>query len=110
MRVERPEVEPLEPERLRAVLAAAQGDPWEAFYVLAIATGLRRGELLRLQWEDVDLDAGELRVRGQAQHGEQTDLKRLRGRRIIPLAPMAVEALQRHRVAQPAQRLQLGAA
>src|SRR5215211_1659149 len=31
VRVERPEVEPLEPETVDAVLAAVQGDPWEAF-------------------------------------------------------------------------------
>jgi len=110
VRVERPEVEPLEPETVNAVLAAAQDDPWAAFYIVAIATGLRRGELLGLQWEDVNLEAGEVRVRAQVQHGERTDLKRVKGRRIIPLAPMAVEALSRHRVAQLEQRLRAGTA
>ncbi|SRR5579884_377823 len=110
VRVERPAVEPLEPETVNALLAAARGDALEAFYVVALATGLRRGELLGLRWEDVDLEHGELRVRAQAQHGELTALKRAQGRRIIPLAPMAVEALQRHRVAQLAHRLQLGEA
>src|SRR5262249_44924166 len=62
IRAPRAEVQPLEPETVNAVLAAAAGDPLEAFYVLAITTGLRRGELLGLQWADVDLDAGELRV------------------------------------------------
>jgi integrase len=109
VRVERPEVEPLEPDIVNKVLAAVQGDPLEAFYVVALATGLRRGELLGLRWEDVDLEAGELRVRTQAQHGAITELKRVKGRRIIPLAPMAVEALQRHRVAQLERRLQAGA-
>ncbi len=109
VRLDRAEVEPLEPETVSRVLAAAQGDPWEAFYVVAIATGLRRGELLGLQWDDVDLDAGEVRVRAQLQHGERADLKRVKGRRIIPLAPMAVEALHRHRGRQLEQRLQLGA-
>jgi integrase len=110
VRVERPEVEPLEPETVGALLAAAQGDPLEAFYVVAIATGLRRGELLGLQWPDVDLTAGELHVRSQVQHGEQAQLKRLKGRRIIPLAPLAVDALQQHRVRQLEQRLRVGEA
>jgi integrase len=109
VRVERPEVEPLEPETLNNVLAAVRDDPLAAFYVLALATGLRRGELLGLQWDDVDLEHGETRVRTQAQHGEITSLKRVKGRRIIPLAPMAVEALQRHRVAQLEQHLRAGA-
>jgi integrase len=47
-------------------------------------------------------------VRIQAQHGALTDLKRTKGRRIVPLAPMAVAALQRHRVAQLERRLQAG--
>jgi integrase len=108
--VERAEVEPLEPEAINALLTAAQGDRYEAFYVLALATGLRRGELLGLHWEDVDLDAGELRVRVQVQHGQLAELKRVQGRRIIPLAPLAVEALHVHRKRQLAERLQLGAA
>src|SRR5205823_10129628 len=108
VRVERPEVEPLEPEAVEQLLTAAHGDPLEAFYVVALATGLRRGELLGLQWADVDLEQAELRVRKQSQHGERTELKRGKGRRIVPLAPMAVEALQRHRVVQLERRLQLG--
>jgi integrase len=110
VRVERPEVEPLEPETVGALLAAAEGDPLEAFYVVAIATGLRRGELLGLQWADVDLTAGEMHVRAQVQHGERAQLKRIKGRRIIPLAPLAVEALQQHRVRQLEQRLRVGEA
>jgi integrase len=110
VRVERSEVEPLEPETINAVLTAVAGDPWEAFYVVAIATGLRRGELLGLRWDDVDMESAEVRVRMQVQHGERSDLKRIKGRRIIPLAPIAIEALQRQRVAQLEQRLQLGAA
>ena len=36
----------------------------EALYVLAVHTGMRLGDLLALRWEDVDLEAGVLRVRG----------------------------------------------
>ena len=49
VRVERPEVEPLEPEAIGQLLDAARGDKLEALYVLAVSTGLRRGELLGLQ-------------------------------------------------------------
>ncbi len=38
------------------------GDAFEALYVLAITTGLRRGELLALRWDDADLERGRLRV------------------------------------------------
>ncbi len=63
-KVHKKEVTPLSPEQARAFLSAARGDRLEALYVLAIHTGMRQGELLALRWDDVDLDAGVLRVRG----------------------------------------------
>jgi integrase len=53
----------LAPHQVRALLEAASGSRLEAFYVVAIHTGLRRGELLGLKWTDADLDAGTLSVR-----------------------------------------------
>jgi integrase len=44
-------------------LEAAKGDRLEAFYVLAIQTGMRRGELLGLKWDDIDFDTPNVRVR-----------------------------------------------
>ena len=58
------EVVALTVEQARALLAAAAGNRFEALFVLAIKTGMRRGELLALRWEDVDLDKGMLQVRG----------------------------------------------
>jgi integrase len=46
VRVERP---PVEPDVVTGMLGAVAGDPLEAFYVVALATGLRRGELLGLR-------------------------------------------------------------
>jgi integrase len=58
------EMRPLSEAEARAFLAAAResGDRFEALYVLAITTGLRRGELLGLRWDDADLERGTLRV------------------------------------------------
>ena len=44
-------------------MEAVRGDRFEVLYVLAIALGLRRGELLGLKWDDLDLDKATLRVR-----------------------------------------------
>jgi integrase len=51
-----------------AFLEAAResSDRFEALYVLAIATGLWRGELLSLRWDDVDLERGTLFMLGRA--------------------------------------------
>jgi integrase len=45
------------------LLDAARGNRLEALYVLAVHTGMWRGELLGLKWADVDLDNSTVRVR-----------------------------------------------
>jgi integrase len=61
--VSRKEIQPLTSEQALALFEAARGDRLEALYVLAVATGLRQGELLALKWEDVELEEAVLRVR-----------------------------------------------
>jgi integrase len=88
-KVPKKEVTPLSPEQARVFLEAASvaGDRLEALYVLAIHTGMRQGELLNLRWEDVDLEAGVLRVRGT---------KTARSRRTVKLSETALQALRSH--------------
>jgi integrase len=43
------EIKPLDREQTKTLLEAAHGDRFEALYVLAVTTGLRRGELLGLR-------------------------------------------------------------
>ena len=63
---------------------------------------MREGELLGLRWEDVNLEAGTVRVRRTltlAQSGPRlTEPKAPKSRRQIRLTAGAVEALERHRV------------
>ena len=47
----------------QSFLRAIRGDELEALWRLALVTGMRRGELLGLHWDDVDLDCWQLRVR-----------------------------------------------
>ena len=84
----------------RRLLLAAQGDPLEALYVLAVTTGMRRGEVLALHWADVDLDRCQLAVTGTLQrlNGRLViaEPKTARSRRSVTLEAHAVEALRRH--------------
>ena len=48
--------------RSGVVLAKLEGHALHPIVALALATGMRRGELLALRWEDVDLDGGTVRV------------------------------------------------
>ena len=112
-RVQRPEVRPLTPEQARNFLNAVRGDRLEALYVLAMATGMRQGELLGLSWEDVDLDAATLAVRATLQRhdGEyhRSEPKTQTSRRTLALPPAVTTALRPHHDRQDFERLRAGA-
>ncbi len=95
----RPEIAALSGEQARALLEAAKGDRLEAFWVLAVTTGMRNGELLALQWRDVDLEARTLRVRRSVFGGVVNSPKTAAGNRTIRLTGMAEAALKEHRLA-----------
>ncbi len=63
-RVEHREMAALDPDQARRFLNAARDTPLEALWVLAVTTGLRQGELLALQWSEVDLNGASVRVTG----------------------------------------------
>ena len=80
--------------------------------LLAVSSGMRRGELLGLRWSDVDLVAGTVAVR---QTIEETKAgltfkgpKTARSRRVLPIGATTVAALKHHRAAQDELRLGQG--
>jgi integrase len=99
------EITPLTQEQMRALLDAARGDNLEALYVLAITTGMRQGELLGLQWQDLDLDAGTLRVNRSVYDGVISPPKTTAGRRTIRLSKLTIAALRQHRLNMARQRM-----
>jgi integrase len=107
------EMRPLSEAEARTFLDAARGDRFEPLYVLAITTGLRRGELLGLRWDDADLSEarGTLRVgRALVREGGRYILgetKTKRGRRRVNLTPRTVTALKAHRKRQLEERVRL---
>ena len=112
-RAEKDPVRPLTPEEARAFLEHVRGERLEALWTVALAVGLRRGEALGLRRQDVDLEAGELRVVKNLQrltgHGlVLTEPKSRESRRTIPLPPLAVTALHDHRRRMTAERLKAG--
>jgi integrase len=111
-KVDRHEIDVLEPTESAAVLAVSRRTRMFPIIFVALATGLRRGEVLGLRWSDVDLERCTLTV---AQSLEQTTAglrfkapKTKRSRRTIALSPSLVEELQAHRARQAAERLALG--
>ena len=99
-RIDREEITPLTAEVANRLIEAARGDRLEALYVLAIHTGLRQGELLALNWEDLNLEAGTLQVRRTlTRTGGKHSLsepKTKKSRRTVRLTAGAIAALQGH--------------
>ena len=80
--------------------------------LLAVTTGLRRGEILALRWQDIDMDRAQATiVRSLEQTKEGLRFKRPkteRSSRNVALPSFVVEALKRYRVEQATHRLKLG--
>jgi integrase len=110
--IARPKLRVWSPEQTRAFLAAVANDRLFAAWLLAATTGMRRGELLGLRWEDIDLDTGVVRVaQARVRAGNQVvagEPKTARGRRTIALDPTTVAALRQHRKRQTEERLAAG--
>ena len=96
------EMRPLSAEETRRLLDAVHGDRLEALYMLAVTTGMRRGELLGLKWSDIDLENAMVSVQRtltRTDNGKRVALgepKTKKSRRTIRLTEAAVEALRGH--------------
>ena len=60
------EMQVLDREELQKFLIQAQADGYYELFLLDLCTGLRRGELIALQWEDLNFETGVLTVNKQA--------------------------------------------
>lgn len=117
----RQEMRVLSAGQARQFLDASVGQPDEALFTMALATGMRRGELLGLKWQDISFQEGVLRVRRTLSRvptvmGEgagmlvESEPKTSQSRRTIILPGFAIEALQRQSQLQAEWKQNAGAA
>jgi integrase len=111
-KVEEREMQTLHDEQAGRLLAAASTTRLYAPLVVALATGLRRGELLALRWQDINLTTGIVTV---VRSLEQTKAglrfkptKTKRGKRPIVLPASVLAVLLDHKARQAEERLMLG--
>lgn len=106
----RVEMRPLTSEQARGFLEFVARDRFGPLYALAIATGMRQGELLALRWSDLDLDAGTVAVRHTLRRKthELAEPKTARARRVLRLGTIAVGTLREQRRRQLEERLAAG--
>lgn len=118
-KIVRKEIKPLAREAVERFLGAARKDRLYALFVMAVGTGLRRGELLGLKWEDINLEKGTLSVRRtlarvKAENGLTRTVLKLkepktgRSRRMIALATFVLQALKAHKARQAQEKLFFG--
>ena len=95
---------------------ACKDDPrvrWFHKYILLAYTGMRRGEVCGLMWNDVDLDRGMISVnraafRAKGQGVLMASPKTAKSRRSISIDQDTVEVLRAHRGEQLVNRVELG--
>jgi integrase len=110
-KVERKQMVVLDTDATAAVIEEARRTTNFIPIVLAVLTGLRRGEIAALRWKSVRLDAGQLSVVASA---EQTkagvrEKESKSGRcRTVALPALLVDELRQHRVQQAEDMLRLG--
>jgi len=86
----------------KLLLDSVRTEPLYPLWLTLLATGMRKGEILGLRWEDVDLKAGIIHVNQSAGTVHKRGIvmsepKTAQSRRSIGLPPMVVEALKDHR-------------
>lgn len=115
------EIKPLTLEQVNQLLTAIKGDRLYPAILLEFNTGLRRGELLALRWQDMDLQGGVLHVKQNLvqirnQIGDKKtrlifqEPKTQQSKRAIPLSQAVIEEIWRHKSRQSQEKLQLGQA
>jgi integrase len=106
------EIHPLTKEQAQRLLSIAKGHLLEGLLTMALATGMRKGELLSLRWEDVNMDNMSLQVRRTVAKYKggyvESEPKTAGSRRKIILPQFVIDALKQHRVYQLEARLKMG--
>jgi len=101
-RYEPKEISILDEDEVLRFLITIRGNANEALYILAIKTGMRKGEILALKWSYLDWKKGTIRVQRQVQRIKGQGIvfrppKTHAGRRTIQLGEQMLHTLRNHR-------------
>jgi integrase len=111
------ETRSLNKEEVSKYLDVLKGHRLYAAFLLELTTGLRRGELLGLQWNDLDMETGALKIRRQINRIKQEDgktsleycpLKTPASYRTIVLPVITLQELKSHKARQAQEKLLAG--
>lgn len=110
-KIRRFEIEPYSVDELKKFLSVTKNEEFYPLFVTSALTGLRRGEVLALRWQDVDFVNRTIKVRnslGQSRVSEDSkkrvielkDTKTESSRRTIPIEDFLINVLLEHKKEQ----------
>ena len=108
----RPAMRVMNASQAHVFLEFIEGHPYEAFYRVMLATGMRVGELQALTWENVNLDAGRIEVVASLTiipgEGAKRLLPKTNKTRSVTLPDSLAEFMRRHNVTAKRRSLRAG--
>lgn len=107
------EVKPLSPEQITSFLSAIREDKLYPAFALELSTGLRRGELLGLQWKDIDMQTGKCQIRRSLVKNVSNTIdinepKTKTSKRIVIIPENVLDILEAHRDRQEQDKIKEG--
>ena len=97
----------LSPEQIRGFLGCVTNRKYRLLFKLAVLSGMRQGELLGLQWNDIDFDNSQIRVRRSFNNGALYATKTSKSRRNIDIGFDMMKELKRWKLASKPNDLNL---
>lgn len=97
----------LTPGQITVLLEQVQDQKYHTFFLTAIMTGARQGELVGLKWGDLDWESKQLYIQRTFNKGRFFTPKTKGSRRKIDLAPTVIRELKKWRLACTANELDL---
>jgi site-specific recombinase XerD len=104
-------------EKITLMLDALENEPlrYKAMVYLAVDTGMRKGELTGLTWDDVDFEKSEVNINKQRHYVNgygiiETSPKTENGTRVVTISKTAAAILKEYKKQQNKDRLRLGTA
>lgn len=115
LRLKRGSVNSLSAQEVKTLLEALKTKGPDSLYIaalIAVSTGLRRGEVLALRWQDIDLERSEATISRQIIPVKGGTVERTpkseASRAVIPLPAATVAALKARKTRQTERRLEAG--
>jgi integrase len=111
-RVEKKEMQTFDYKQIKTFLKAVKNDRLFVAYLIALSTGLRRGEILGLRWRDVNFVNNTIHINQQIVKTDKEiiikDLKTKLSNRVLDIPPTTMKELKLHQTRQKKEKLLCG--